>query len=128
MTHVLHGALAGCGKRPSFVKRRSSLVALIRRSSLVSRRSQALIFLLSRYASRFTNDGLLEIRFTVFAPADCFSSQLGTGRRCQAHFDARVVLIDVFVEVGFDDAVVVDAESLTEGILRDLEPAIDVSP
>ena len=35
--------------------------------------------------------------------------------------------IDVFVEVGFDDAVVVDAESLTEGILRDLEPAIDVS-
>ena len=52
---------------------------------------------------------------------------LGTGRRCQVDFDARVVLIDVFVEVGFDDAVVVDAESLTEGILRDLEPAIDVS-
>ena len=52
---------------------------------------------------------------------------LGTGRRRQMHFDARVVLIDVFVEVGFDDAVVVDAESLTEGILRDLEPAIDVS-
>ena len=43
------------------------------------------------------------------------------------HFDARVVLIDVFVEVGFDDSVVVDAESLAEGILRDLEPAIDVS-
>jgi hypothetical protein len=33
----------------------------------------------------------------------------------------------VFVEVGFDDAVVVDAESLTEGILCDLEPAIDIS-
>ena len=59
--------------------------------------------------------------------ADCFSILLGTGRRCQTHLDARVVLIDVFVEVGFDDAVVVDAESLTEGILRDLEPAIDVS-
>jgi hypothetical protein len=87
-----------------------------------------LIVLLSRYASRFTNDGLLEIRFTVFALADCFSILLGTGRRCQTHFDARVVLIDVFVEVGLDDAVVVDAESLTEGILRDLEPAIDVSP
>ena len=43
------------------------------------------------------------------------------------HFDARVVLIDVFVEVGFDDTVVIDAESLTEGILRDLEPAVDVS-
>jgi hypothetical protein len=34
----------------------------------------------------------------------------------------------VFVEVDFDDAVVVDAESLTEGILRDLEPPIHVSP
>ena len=58
---------------------------------------------------------------------ECFSILLGTGRRCQTHFDARVVLIDVFVEVGFDDAVVVDAESLTESILRDLEPAINVS-
>ena len=43
------------------------------------------------------------------------------------YFDARVVLINVFVEVGFDDAVVVDAESFTEGILRNLEPAIDIS-
>jgi hypothetical protein len=33
----------------------------------------------------------------------------------------------MLVEVGFNDAVVVDAESLTEGILRDLESAIDVS-
>jgi hypothetical protein len=33
----------------------------------------------------------------------------------------------VFVKVGFDNTVVVDAESLTEGILRDLEPTIDVS-
>lgn len=43
------------------------------------------------------------------------------------HFDARVVLVDVFVEVGFDDAVVVEAEPLAEGVLRDLEPAIHVS-
>ena len=43
------------------------------------------------------------------------------------YFDARVVLVDVFVEVGFDDAVVVDAEPFAEGILRDLEPAIDIS-
>lgn len=43
------------------------------------------------------------------------------------YFDARVVPIDVFVEVGFDDAVVVDAESFTEGILRDFQPAVDVS-
>ena len=59
--------------------------------------------------------------------ADLFSILLGTGRRRQTHLDSRVVFIDVFVEVGFDDAVVVDAESLTEGILRDFEPAIDVS-
>ena len=52
---------------------------------------------------------------------------LGTGRRCQMHFDARVVLIDVFVEVGFDDAVVIDAETFTEGILRNLEPTVDVT-
>jgi hypothetical protein len=43
------------------------------------------------------------------------------------HFDARVVSIDVFVEVGFDDAVVIDAEALTEGILGDLESPIHVS-
>jgi hypothetical protein len=43
------------------------------------------------------------------------------------HFDTRVVFIDVFVEVGFDDAVVVDAKSLTDGILRDFEAAIYVS-
>ena len=42
------------------------------------------------------------------------------------HFDARVVFIEVFVQVGFDDAVVVDAESFTESILCDLESAIDI--
>jgi len=44
------------------------------------------------------------------------------------HLDTRVILIDEFVEVGFDDAVIVDAEPFTQGILRDLEPAVDVSP
>lgn len=52
---------------------------------------------------------------------------LGDRCRRQIHFDARVVSIDVLVEVGFDNAVVVDAEPFTEGILRNLEPAIDVS-
>jgi hypothetical protein len=42
------------------------------------------------------------------------------------HFDARVVFVNVFIEVGFNDAVIVDAESLTESILCDLESAIDV--
>ena len=58
---------------------------------------------------------------------DFFSILLGTGGRSHMHFNARVVLIDVFGEVGFDDTVVIDAESLAEGILRDLEPAVDVS-
>jgi len=47
-------------KKPASAKtvsREASLVKCI--SSL-----QTLIFLLARYASRFTNDGLLEIRFT----------------------------------------------------------------
>jgi superfamily II helicase len=47
---------------------------LTRRSYLVSRRSQALIFLLARYASRFTNDCLLEIRFTRNALSGGFAS------------------------------------------------------
>ncbi len=61
------------------------------------------------------------------ALAACFSLLLGSGRRRQLHFDTRVIFIDVFVEMGFDDAVVVDAEALTEGILCDLEPAINVA-
>ena len=97
---------------PSFVKRRSYLVALIRRSSLVSRRSQALIFLLSRYASRFTNDGLLEIRFSVFALAVFFSilllrkrelgqlSLLETLLYQRAHIEHSFHLLNV-IESGF---------------------------
>jgi hypothetical protein len=42
------------------------------------------------------------------------------------HFDAGVVLVKVLVEVDFNDAVIVDAESLTESILCDLESAVDV--
>ena len=53
---------------------------------------------------------------------------LGAAGRGQGYFDARVVLIDVFIQVGFNDAVVVDSESLTEGILCNLESTIDVSP
>ncbi len=43
------------------------------------------------------------------------------------HFDPRVLFIDVFVEMSFDDAVVIDPESLTERILRDFKSAIHVS-
>jgi hypothetical protein len=59
--------------------------------------------------------------------AGFFNTLLRAGRGRQIYFDAGVVPIDVFVEMRFDDAVVVDAESFTEGILRDFEPAIDVS-
>ena len=53
---------------------------------------------------------------------------LGTAGRGQGYFDARVVPIDVFIQVRFNDAVVVDPESLTESILRNLKSTIDVSP
>lgn len=43
-------------------------------------------------------------------------------------FDAGVLFIDMLVEVGFDDTVVVDAESFTEGILCNLKPAVNISP
>ena len=33
----------------------------------------------------------------------------------------------MLVQMGFDNAVIVHAKPFTEGILRDLEPAIDVS-
>jgi len=51
---------------------------------------------------------------------------LGPGCRREIHFDARVVFVNVLVEMGFNDAVIIDAESLTESILCDLESAIDV--
>lgn len=43
------------------------------------------------------------------------------------HFDAGVVFVNVLIEVSFNDTVIIDAESLTESILCDLESAIDVS-
>ena len=43
-------------------------------------------------------------------------------------FNARVIFIDMFVEVGFDNPVVVDTESFTEGILGNFETAINISP
>ena len=45
-------------------------VFFVRRSSLVSRRSQALIFLLARYASRGTLHGIRFLRWRTFS-ASC---------------------------------------------------------
>jgi hypothetical protein len=45
-------------------------VLFVRRSSLVSRRSQALIFLLARYASRGTLHGIRFLRWRTFS-ASC---------------------------------------------------------
>jgi hypothetical protein len=61
-----------CNRGSAALAREASF--LTRRSYLVSRRSQALIFLLARYASRFTNDGLLEIRFTRNALSGDFAT------------------------------------------------------
>jgi len=57
---------------------------------------------------------------------NCYTVWLGPGCRREIHFDARVVFVNVLVEMGFNDAVIVDAESLTESILCDLESAIDI--
>lgn len=40
------------------------------------------------------------------------TKRLGMSCRRQVDFDARIGFVDMFVEVGFDDTVVVDAESL----------------
>ena len=53
---------------------------------------------------------------------------LGIAGRGQGYFDARVVPIDVLIQMRFHDAVVVDPKSLTESILRNLESTVDVSP
>jgi hypothetical protein len=50
------------------------------------------------------------------------------GYRREQDFDARIGLIDIFIEMGFDDAIVVNPQSFAERILSDFKPAIDVSP
>jgi len=45
----------------------------------------------------------------------------------EVDFNARVGLVNVFVKVGFDDAVVIHAQPFAEGVLGNLEPPVDVS-
>lgn len=45
----------------------------------------------------------------------------------QRDFDARVGFVDLFVQVSFNDAIVVQAEPLADRILGDLQPAIEVA-
>ena len=57
-----------------------------------------------------------------------YGVELGGSEYGQGYLDARVVLIDVFVEVSFDDSVVIDAESFAERILGDLQAPVNIPP
>jgi hypothetical protein len=49
-------------------------------------------------------------------------------RRAEQDFDAGIFAVDVFVQMRFDDAVVVQSQAFTECILRNLEASVHVSP
>jgi hypothetical protein len=43
-------------------------------------------------------------------------------------FDAGNGFIDAFVQVSLDNSIVVDAQPLAEGVLRDFEASIHIAP
>lgn len=45
----------------------------------------------------------------------------------QRDFDARVGFVDLFVQVRFNDAIVIQAEPLADRVLGDLQTAIEVA-
>ena len=49
------------------------------------------------------------------------------GRR-EADLDAGVGFVDVFIEVGFHDTIVVDAQPFAKSVLGDLETAVHITP
>lgn len=49
-----------------------------------------------------------------------------SGGRRQEDFNARVRTIDVFVQMRFDNAVIVQSQTFAQRILRNFEPSIDV--
>ena len=50
----------------------------------------------------------------------------GCSRR-EEDFNPRVCPVDVFVEMGFDDAVVVQSQPFAQRILRNLQPPIHIT-
>ncbi len=50
-----------------------------------------------------------------------------SGREGKRDFDARMCLVEIFVEMSFDDPIVVESQAFTERVLGDLEAAIHVA-
>ncbi len=46
----------------------------------------------------------------------------------ERNFDTRGGFVDLFVEMGFNNAIVVEAKPFAERILGDLEAAVEVTP
>lgn len=51
----------------------------------------------------------------------------GQGGRSKTDFDARVSLIEVLIQVGFDDSIVIETQAFAERVLGDLKPSIDIA-
>jgi len=52
----------------------------------------------------------------------------GRSGQAQRDFDAGMEFVDVFVQVGFDDPVVVEPESFADRVLGDFETAVHIAP
>lgn len=50
------------------------------------------------------------------------------GKGGKRELDARARLIHMFVQVGFNNAVIINAEAFADGILSDLQASIKVTP
>ena len=46
----------------------------------------------------------------------------------ERHFDTGIGAVQIFVKMGLNDAIVIQSDSFTEGVLGDLEAAIDIAP
>jgi hypothetical protein len=58
----------------------------------------------------------------------CVVRRLGRSCRCEENFNPWIVAVNVFVEMRFDNPVVVQSETFAKRILRNLEPSIHIPP
>jgi hypothetical protein len=57
----------------------------------------------------------------------CYAVFLSFGRDAETDLHSRPSLIDVFVQMGFNDAIVIDPESLAQCILGDFQASVHVA-
>jgi hypothetical protein len=67
-------------------------------------------------------------RPTLLSEVNVFDIELPIEDRLQFHLNVRPQRIDALDQVHIDHPVVVHAERLADGILCDLEPAVQVAP